>query len=143
MANSSSPIWSLSPSLITTIVTKKLSFDFFKYAQNPRPIPETDVQNVRTASTLHNHHRAKFIGEEAAGGHYGNTSGPGALLVLPNSKLRLPLRLMTYYMAMEGNQYGNRSIRADYPLSYSIEELLAGKDKEMDRALQLISQQEP
>ena len=85
-------------------------------------------------STLHNHHRATFIGEEAAGGYYGNTSGPSAMLVLPNSRLRLPVRVMTYYMAIEGTEYGNRSIPADYPVSYTIDELVAGKDKEMEKS---------
>ena len=91
-------------------------------------------------STLHNHHRAVFVGEEAAGGYYGNTSGPGAMVVLPNSKLRLPVRLMTYYMAIPGSEYGNRSIPPDRRVTYSIEELLAGRDKEMDFALGMISE---
>ena len=90
-------------------------------------------------STLHNHHRATFIGEEAAGGYYGNTSGPGFQLVLPNSKLRINVRLMTYYMAIEGSKFGNRSIPADHTVTYTIEELLVGKDKELEEALRLIS----
>ena len=161
------------------LVIRKLSFDLFRYALNPRPIPEERVQKrpngeylmashpnwgtqqpgkphfggkvfalmnggsfsttCEFLSTLHNHHRATFIGEEAAGGYYGNTSGPGALLVLPNSKLRLRVRLMTYYMAIEGTRYGNRSIPPDVAVSYSIEELLAGKDKELEMALRLIA----
>ena len=91
-------------------------------------------------STLHHHRHATFIGEEAAGGYYGNTSGPGALLVLPNSKLRLPLRLMTYYMAIEGTTFKNGSIPPDHKVAYSIQELLSGKDKEMDVALKLIAE---
>ena len=161
------------------LVINKLTFDFYKYANNPRPIPADRVTKrpngkyllsshpnwgtqqpgkpyfggkvfalmnggsfsttCEFLSTLHNHHRATFIGEEAAGGYYGNTSGPGALLVLPNSKLRIGVRLMTYYMAIEGDKYGKRSIPSDYPVTYSIEELLAGKDKEMDTALRLVN----
>lgn len=160
------------------LVINKLTFDFFRYADKPRPIPEGEVERrpngkyllnshpnwgiqqpgkpyfagpvfalmnggsfsttCEFLSTLHHHRRAVFIGEEAAGGYYGNTSGPGALLVLPNSKLRLPVRLMTYYMAIPGTQYGNRSIPPDHPVTYSIEELLAGKDKEMEVAMRLI-----
>jgi len=161
------------------LVINKLTFDFFKYAENPRPIREAEVEKrpngkylqkshpnwgtqqpgrphfagkvfvlmnggsfsttCEFLSTLHHHHRAVFIGEEAAGGYYGNTSGPGALLVAPNSKLRLPVRLMTYYLAIPGTEYGNRSIPADHKVNYSIDELLAGKDKEMDLAFRLIS----
>jgi len=90
-------------------------------------------------STLHHHHRATFIGEEAAGGYYGNTSGPGALLVLPNSRLRLPVRFMTYYMAIAGAEFGKHSIAPDKPVQYTIGELLSGVDKEMDFALRLIA----
>jgi hypothetical protein len=61
------------------------------------------------------------------------------MLVLPNSKLRLPVRLMTYYMAIDGAKYGNRSIPADQVLTYTIDELLAAKDKERERALQIIA----
>ena len=161
------------------LVINKLVFDFFRYADHPRPIPESMVARrpngkylltshpnwgiqqpgkphfsgrvfvlmnggsfsttCEFLSTLHHHRRATFIGEEAAGGYYGNTSGPGALLVLPNSRLRLPVRLMTYHMAIPGSTFKNGSIPPDYPSTYSIQELLAGKDKEMDIALQLIS----
>ena len=91
-------------------------------------------------STLHNHHRATFIGEEAAGGYYGNTSGPGFQLVLPNSKLRINVRLMTYYMAIEGSEIREpQHPRRTHTITYTIEELLAGKDKEMEEALRLIA----
>ena len=44
-------------------------------------------------STLHHHHRATFIGEETGGGYYGNTSGMSLPLVLPNSKIVMPMQL--------------------------------------------------
>jgi hypothetical protein len=46
---------------------------------------------------------------------------------------------MTYYMAIDGSEHGTHSIPPDYPVTYSIEELLAGKDKEMELALRLIA----
>jgi hypothetical protein len=161
------------------LVINKLTFDFFQYANHPKPIPENSVTKMPNGkyrltshenwgtqqprqpyfagrvfalinggsfsttceflSTLHHHHRATFIGEEAAGGYYGNTSGPGVEVIPPNSKIRLPVRLMTYYMAIDGAEHGARSIPPDYPVTYSIEELLAGKDKEMELALRLIA----
>lgn len=39
-------------------------------------------------SHVHARKRATFIGEESGGGYYGNTSGPGMMLVLPNTKLQ-------------------------------------------------------
>lgn len=37
--------------------------------------------------------------------------------------------------SFEGSKYGNRSIPVDHSVTYTIEELLAGKDKEMEVAL--------
>ena len=160
------------------LAINKLTFDFFRYVDHPRPLPENAVEkrpngkyllnshpnwgiqkpgtphfagNVYALmnggsfsttceflSTLHYHRRAVFIGEEAAGGYYGNTSGPGTMLVLPNSKVRIYVRLMTYYMAIPGEEHGKRSIPPDHPLTYTIDEMLDHKDKEMAEAYRLI-----
>jgi len=88
-------------------------------------------------STLHFHKRGIFIGEEAAGGYYGNTSGFDANVVLPNSKLVLPLRLTTYHLAVSGYKRADRSVLPDYPVRHIIADLLAGNDKDMDLALSL------
>ena len=89
-------------------------------------------------STLHHHRRATFIGEESAAGYYGNTSGDSASLVLPNSKLEVPLPLVGYYMAIDGKAHGRRGIEPDVKVTYSIADYLAGRDLEMDTALRLI-----
>ena len=87
---------------------------------------------------LHHHKRGRFIGEEAAGGYYGNTSGQfNAELTLPNSKLVLALQLTTYYLAVSGYKYPDRGVIPDYPVKHTISDLLAGKDKEMELALSL------
>jgi len=86
-------------------------------------------------STLHHHHRATFIGEETGGGYYGNTSGMSFPLVPPNSKIVLPIQLTGYCMAIEGSEHGSRGIQPDIPVEYSIADILAGKDKEMEVAL--------
>ena len=85
-------------------------------------------------STLHHHHRATFIGEET-GGYYGNTSGMSLPLLLPNSKIVMPMQLTGYYMAIEGSEHGSRGIQPDIPVEYSIADILAGKDKEVEVAL--------
>jgi C-terminal processing protease CtpA/Prc len=89
----------------------------------------------------HAHYRklATFIGEESAGGYYGNTSGPQATVILPNSKLQLRLPLMTYYMSVKDNPAAAHGVVPDYPVSYSIKELLEGKDKELTLAQELAS----
>jgi hypothetical protein len=89
-------------------------------------------------SQVHFHKLATFIGEESAGAYYGNTSGPQAAVNLPNTKLILRLPLMTYYMAVSGNKAASHGIIPDHHVEYSVAELIAGTDKEMDLALKLI-----
>ncbi|HEV3115962.1 MAG TPA: S41 family peptidase, partial [Gemmataceae bacterium] len=82
-------------------------------------------------SHAHARRRATFIGEESGGGYYGNTSGPGALLTLPNTKLQAYVPLMTYYMAVHGYKAASHGVVPDHPVNYTIDELLAGNDKEL------------
>ena len=88
-------------------------------------------------SHVHARKRATFIGAESAGGYYGNTSGPGVLLTLPNTKLQAYVPLMTYFMAVRDYKAANHGVVPDYPVAYTIDELLAGKDKELALALEL------
>ena len=91
----------------------------------------------------HARKRAEFIGEESGGGYYGNTSGPGALLTLPNTKLQAYVPLMTYYMAVRDYQAASHGVVPDHPVAYTIDELLAGKDKELALALELARKNRP
>ncbi len=88
-------------------------------------------------ATLHHRGGAVFVGEETAGGYYGNTSGASASVRLPASKLTLPVQLVGYYLAIDGADQGNRGVRPDQPVEYSIEDILAGRDREMEIALRL------
>jgi hypothetical protein len=88
-------------------------------------------------SQAHYLKRGKFIGEESGGGYYGNTSGAVPALTLPNTKLIVYVPLVSYYLAVKGNQAAAHGVMPDYPIRYTIEELLAGEDKELALALEL------
>jgi hypothetical protein len=92
-------------------------------------------------SHAHARKRASFIGEESGGGYYGNTSGPGCLLTLPHTKLQAYVPLMTYYMAVHGYKDASHGVVPDHPVTYTIDELLEGKDKELGLALELARKQ--
>jgi hypothetical protein len=81
--------------------------------------------------------RATFIGEESGGGYYGNSSGAMPAVTLPHSKLVVRVPLLTYYMAVSGYKDAARGVIPDYPVQYSIAELLEGTDKELALALEL------
>jgi hypothetical protein len=90
-------------------------------------------------TAVHSHHRATFIGEESAGGYYGNTSGAVVRITLPNTKLGLYLPLVSYYMSVEGNHEHEaaRGVIPDFPVKPTIADLVAGVDKDFQQALQL------
>ena len=92
-------------------------------------------------SQAHFHRRASFIGEEAGGGYYGNTAGFMPVLELPQTKLRLRVPLVGYHMAVSGHPR-SRGVIPDYPVKYSIDEWLSGKDKDMELALKLAREQQ-
>jgi hypothetical protein len=88
-------------------------------------------------SQAHFHRRATFIGEESGGGYYGNTSGFIPELTLPSSKIRVLVPLVGYYVAVGPGQPAAHGVIPDRPVRYTIDEVLAGRDKEMELALQL------
>ena len=82
--------------------------------------------------------RGIFIGEETAGGYYGNTSGSKFALVLPNTKIRVNIPLTKYVMAVKKAKYKDHGIIPDYTIVPAINDYLQHKDVQMDFALKLI-----
>lgn len=89
------------------------------------------------SSHAHYLKRATFIGEESAGGYYGNSSGLSALVKLPNTQVGVVVPMVTYYMAVSGYKAASRGIVPDYPVKHTIEDLIAGRDRDFELALEL------
>jgi hypothetical protein len=83
------------------------------------------------------HRRATIIGEESGGAYGGNTSGVVPAVTLTNTKLRLYVPLVSYYMAVCGASDPRRGVLPDHAVEYSIDDLLKGSDKELALALAL------
>ena len=81
--------------------------------------------------------RATIVGEESGGAFSGDTSGPSALLVLPNSHIQVPIHLLGYYMSVGHQQSGRRGILPDIPVRYTIDDILHGRDRDMLKALEI------
>jgi C-terminal processing protease CtpA/Prc len=88
-------------------------------------------------SQTHSHHRATFIGEESGGGYCGNTSGSVVKITLPNTKVGIYLPLVSYYEAVSGNHDAARGVIPDFPVKHTIADMVAGVDKDFQRALEL------
>ncbi len=89
------------------------------------------------SSHAHYLKRATFIGEESAGGYYGNSSGFSPLVKLPNTQLGVVVPVVTYYMAVTGYKTASHGIVPDYPIKHTIDDLIAGKDRDIELALKL------
>lgn len=92
-------------------------------------------------SMLPFHKRGVLIGEEATGGYYGCTCGFQVTLILPNSEVRVPLGMVTYYYAAADYKHASRGMIPDYPVKHTIEDFLTGRDKDMELALSLARRQ--
>ena len=115
-----------------------------------QPLPPTFTGNVlvlinggsfsatgESTSLIHYHKRAQFAGEECGAGYYGNTSGFGVSVTLPNTKLRIGVPMVRYSMAVSGYPK-ERGIIPDYPVESTINDLVNGKDPVMEFALKQV-----
>lgn len=91
-----------------------------------------------STSLFHFHKKAVFVGEECGAGYYGNTSGGMVLVTLPKTRLQVIVPLTLYTLAV--NRYPkDRGIVPDYPVTPTIEDLLAGRDVVMEKALSVLA----
>ena len=81
---------------------------------------------------------AIFIGEESGGTFEGPTGGDNIVVQLPNSKImvRISPNIQIGYMYQK-HPIG-RGVLPDYPIQYTIEDVLNGRDLEMEKAKSLI-----
>jgi len=104
--------------------------------------------NGRTSSAaaqfvalMHFHQRAKIIGAEGDIDRFGSQGGWLATLSLPNTKARVQIPLMRLTLAVSGDP-ANRRIVPDYPVETTIDDIVAGRDPVMQKAMALASTSE-
>jgi len=90
------------------------------------------------AAQLRSMGRATFVGEETAGGYEGNTSGLNALIVMPNSRLRLRIMMYDYWNAVKPPAVKGRGIIPEHAVLRRVADILRGSDPAMERALSLL-----
>lgn len=93
-------------------------------------------------SQLHDKHRATFVGEESGGAYHGNSSGRDAVLVLPNSALRVGIPLVTYKLAISGQHAVGRGVTPEHVVQPVIGDYLHGRDPQLEKA-QALARSEP
>jgi len=88
------------------------------------------------ATVAHANRLAKFYGEETGGGYEGNNSGETLSLVLKNSALSLSVPQWNYTTAGVGSEHHGRGVVPDVEVRATIEDVLAGRDAVLERALE-------
>ena len=94
------------------------------------------------AGLLKSKTKATFIGEETAGGFYGQTSGFVLNLTLPNTQTKIQIPLLKFATTFESDDIPfGRGIIPDYKVQPTYEEYENKIDSEMNFALKLISEE--
>jgi hypothetical protein len=92
-------------------------------------------------SAFHYHKKAVFFGEECGSGYYGSTSGFTVTATLPNTRIQVRIPLVICAMAVDGYPR-DRGLVPDFPVTPTIEDLLAGRDPVKERALRFLEKGE-
>ncbi len=90
------------------------------------------------ATVAHYKELAVLIGEETGGGYDGNTSGASERIVLPSSGITVNVPCWMYTTANVGHSHPGRGAIPHRPKRPSIEDVLAGRDVELELALELV-----
>ncbi|TAE74860.1 MAG: hypothetical protein EAZ85_03775 [Bacteroidetes bacterium] len=90
------------------------------------------------ASLFYAYQRAVFIGEESGGGANGLTGGDFISIVLPQTNLQLEVPIERWSKKIPSYPYQNRGIIPQYIIEPDIEDILNGKDKVLEKTLELI-----
>ena len=90
------------------------------------------------AAQLRSHARARFVGEETGGGYEGNASALNALIVLPNSGLRLKIMMYDYWNAVAPPAEHGRGTIPDERVTTRVSDLAAGRDPALATAIALL-----
>src|SRR5262245_31204238 len=90
------------------------------------------------ATVAHANHLATFFGEETGGGYEGNNSGSDETVGLRNSGIVVSVPHWNYRTAGIGPGHEGRGVVPDFPVANSIEDVLAGRDAVLERALEYL-----
>ncbi len=88
------------------------------------------------SSLMKQHTNAVFIGEETGGGFYGNTSGYGLELTLPNTEISVDIPLLKFSLDVDQGKLG-RGVIPDYPIQRTFEDFVKNNDAVLELAKKL------
>ncbi len=87
------------------------------------------------AAVTHHLKRATFLGEETGGAYYGNNSGAGITLTLPNSKIPVSIPMWEYWNAVPGYAQTRRGTLPDQEVAVHVADVVEGRDVVLEAAM--------
>ncbi|MEM6724117.1 MAG: S41 family peptidase [Bacteroidota bacterium] len=127
---------------------KKVGFGLMAFKKKPRypftgdlyviisPVTYSGVSEF--SNMIRTQQLGIFVGQETGGGYYGNTSGYGAELTLPNSQITVDIPALQFIMKVEPISPFGRGVLPDHELIPTIEQYLNEESVAIDFILQLI-----
>ena len=85
---------------------------------------------------------ATFIGQETGGGYFGNTSGYGQNLTLPNSKIAIEIPALQFVMNVEPKLSFGSGVKPDYEVIPTINQFMNNENVCLEYALKLIKEKQ-
>ncbi len=92
------------------------------------------------ASAFHAQKAGLIIGQETSGGYLGDSSGLEPEVQLPESGMTFNASLIAYHMAVPRRPGAQGGVLPDELIRYEIDDVLAGRDLEMERATERAAQ---
>jgi len=89
------------------------------------------------SSLMREHTNAVFVGEEAGGGYYGNTSGYSIELNLPVTGIMIDIPILKFVLDVTNKAPLGRGVIPDHEIQPNIKEFLEGRDAVMEFSRQL------
>ena len=89
------------------------------------------------SSLMRQHTNAIFIGEETGGGFYGNTSGYGLELTLPNTKISVDIPMLKFSLDVDKGTFG-RGVIPDHKVQNTFADYETGNDAILKLAKKLM-----
>lgn len=100
--------------------------------------PLTYSGGSELANMIYTNKLGSFIGQETGGGYYGNTSGYSQKLTLPHSEIEVIIPSLQFEMNVDGRIPFGRGVIPDYEVVPTFSEYEKGEDVMLNKALQLI-----
>ena len=92
-------------------------------------------------AVFHDQQRGKIVGEETGGCYYGSTGGNYLQLRLPNSGLEITIPTIRIFTAVKEDyvkQPKGHGTLPDYTITPTVEDIMAGKDVQLEKAMELL-----